>query len=177
LKRSLEDFLSEALDGGLVRDGVVATSTTQARDLWRIREGMVEAQKHEGGSIKHDVAVPVSRVADFVGRACAAVSAALPGIRPLAFGHVGDGNIHFNLSQPTGADTKAFLARQAEFNHIVHDLARSFNGSISAEHGIGRLKREELPHYKSPLELALMRRLKQALDPDDLMNPGKILPP
>src|SRR6185437_10651908 len=144
---------------------------------WRIREAMVEGQKREGGSIKHDVSVPVSRVADFITRASTAVTVRLPGIRPVAFGHVGDGNIHFNLSQPPGADTKMFLERRPEFNHIVHDLARGLNGSISAEHGIGRLKREELPRYKSPLELALMRRLKQALDPDDLMNPGKILPP
>jgi D-lactate dehydrogenase (cytochrome) len=177
LRRSLEEFLSEALAGGLVKDGVVATSTAQARDLWRIREAMVEGQKYEGASIKHDVSVPVSRVADFVTRASAAVTAKLPGIRPLAFGHVGDGNIHFNLAQPPGVDTNVFLARRPEFNHIVHDLARGLNGSISAEHGIGRLKREEMPRYKSSLELALMRRLKQALDPDDLMNPGKILPP
>jgi len=177
LRRSLEEFLSEALAAGLVKDGVVAASTAQARDLWRIREAMVEGQKYEGGSIKHDVSVPVSRVADFITRASGAATARLPGIRPLAFGHVGDGNIHFNLSQPPGADTKVFLARRAEFNHIVHDLARALNGSISAEHGIGRLKREELPRYKSSIELALMRRLKQALDPDDLMNPGKILPP
>ena len=177
LRRSLEAFLSEALAEGLVKDGVVAASTAQARDLWRIREAMVEGQKYEGGSIKHDVSVAVSRVADFIARASAAATAKLPGIRPLAFGHVGDGNIHFNLAQPPGADPKVFLARRPEFNHIVHDLARSLNGSISAEHGIGRLKREELPRYKSSLELALMRRLKQALDPDDLMNPGKVLLP
>jgi D-lactate dehydrogenase (cytochrome) len=156
---------------------VVAASAAQGRDLWRIREGMVEAQKHEGGSIKHDVSVPVSRVADFILRAIAAVEARLPGIRPLAFGHVGDGNIHFNLSQPPRADTAVYLARRPEFNHLVHDLVQSLGGSISAEHGIGRLRREELKRYKSPLELALMRRLKQAFDPDDLMNPGKILPP
>jgi len=177
LRRSLEQFLSEALAGGLVKDGVVAASMAQSRDLWRIREAMVEGQKYEGGSIKHDVSVPVSRVADFIARASAVAAARLPGIRPLAFGHVGDGNIHFNLSQPPGADATVFLARRPEFNHIVHDLARALNGSISAEHGIGRLKREELPRYKSSLELALMRRLKQALDPDDIMNPGKILPP
>jgi FAD/FMN-containing dehydrogenase len=177
LRRSLEEFLSDALAGGLVQDGVVAASAAQARDLWRIREAMVEGQKYEGGSIKHDISVPVSRVADFIRRASDAVSAKLPGIRPLAFGHVGDGNVHFNLSQPRGADAQVFLARRPEFNHIIHDLARDFNGSISAEHGIGRLKRDELPRHKSSIELALMRRLKQALDPDDLMNPGKILPP
>jgi FAD/FMN-containing dehydrogenase len=177
LRASLEAFLAETMATGLLRDGVVAASAAQGRDLWRIREGMVEAQKHEGGSIKHDVSVPVSRVADFILRAIAAVEARLPGIRPLAFGHVGDGNIHFNLSQPPRADTAVYLARRPEFNHLVHDLVQSLGGSISAEHGIGRLRREELKRYKSPLELALMRRLKQAFDPDDLMNPGKILPP
>jgi D-lactate dehydrogenase (cytochrome) len=175
LRQSLEAFLAETMEAGLIEDGVVAQSAGQARDLWRIREGMVEAQKYEGASIKHDVSVPVSRVAEFITRACAAVEAKLPGIRPLAFGHVGDGNIHFNLSQPLRADSRVFLARWAEFNHIVHDLVRELGGSISAEHGIGRLKLEELPRYKAPLELDLMRRLKQALDPHDLMNPRKIL--
>jgi FAD/FMN-containing dehydrogenase len=177
LRASLETFLAETMAASLLRDGVIAASQAQARDLWRIREAMVEAQKYEGGSIKHDVSVPVSRVADFILRATEAVEAKLPGIRPLAFGHVGDGNIHFNLSQPPRADTAVFLARRAEFNHLVHDLVRGFGGSISAEHGIGRLRREELPRYKSPLELALMRRLKHALDPDNLMNPAKILAP
>ena len=177
LRASLETFLAETMAAGLLRDGVLAASAAQAKDLWRIREAMVEAQKYEGGSIKHDVSVPVSRVADFILRATAAVEAKLPGIRPLAFGHVGDGNIHFNLSQPPRADAAVFLARRAEFNHVVHDLVLSLGGSISAEHGIGRLRREELPRYKSSLELALMRRLKRALDPDDLMNPGKILAP
>jgi len=176
LRASLEGFLAAAMSDRLVADGVVATSSAQARALWRIREGMVEGQKHEGGSIKHDVSVPVSRVAAFILAATAAVEAALPGIRPVAFGHVGDGNVHFNLSQPLAAQTPAFLARWAEFNHIVHDLVRRFGGSISAEHGIGRMKRDELPRYKAALELALMRKLKRAFDPADLMNPGKILP-
>ena len=177
LRGALEAFLVDSMNAGLVQDGVIASSTAQARDLWRIREGMVEGQKFEGGSIKHDVSVPVSRVAEFIKRAIAAVEARLPGIRALAFGHVGDGNIHFNLSQPVRADTAVFMARWAEFNRLVHDLVRDFDGSISAEHGIGRMKREELPRYKSPLELALMRKLKHALDPEDLMNPGKILRP
>jgi D-lactate dehydrogenase (cytochrome) len=177
LRQALETLLGEALEEGLIQDGVIAASAAQAQDLWRIREGMVEAQKFEGGSIKHDVSVPVSKVADFILAASEAVSQRLPGIRPLAFGHVGDGNIHFNLSQPAGAETAVFLARWAEFNHLVHDLVQGFGGSISAEHGIGRLKRDELPRYKSALELALMRRVKEALDPDGLMNPGKILMP
>ena len=177
LRPALEGFLAEAMTQGLVQDGVVASSGEQARALWRIREGMVEGQKYEGGSIKHDVSVPVSKVAEFIVRAIAAVEAKLPGIRPVAFGHVGDGNIHFNLSQPRGADTKVFMARRVEFNHLVHHLVTSYGGSISAEHGIGLLKRDALPHYKSPLELQLMRTLKRALDPQGLMNPGKVLAP
>jgi len=175
LRAALEAFLAKAMEDGLVQDGVIAASGEQARALWRIREGMVESQKHEGGSIKHDISVPVSQVADFIVKAIGAVEARLPGIRPIAFGHVGDGNVHFNLSQPKGAQTAVFLARRDEFNHIVHDLVQGFGGSISAEHGVGRLKREELPRYKSALELELMRKLKQALDPAGLMNPGKIL--
>jgi FAD/FMN-containing dehydrogenase len=177
LRPALEAFLAEAMAQGLVQNGVIASSGEQARALWRIREGMVEGQKHEGGSIKHDVSVPVSKVADFILRATAAVEALLPGIRPLAFGHVGDGNVHFNLSQPKGAETRVFLARWAEFNRLVHDLVRGFGGSISAEHGIGRLKRDELARCKSALELELMRKLKRALDPEGLMNPGKVLAP
>jgi FAD/FMN-containing dehydrogenase len=177
LRGALEAFLAEAMGEGLVGDGVIALSSEQANALWRIREGMVEGQKHEGGSIKHDVSVPVSKVAEFIVKAIAAVEAKLPGIRPIAFGHVGDGNVHFNLSQPKGADTAVFLARWAEFNHIVHDLVQRFGGSISAEHGVGRLKRDELPRYKSALELELMRRIKHALDPDGLMNPDKVLQP
>jgi len=177
LRQSLESFLADAMDAALVQDGVIAASTAQARDLWRIREGVVEGQKHDGGSIKHDVSVPVSKVAEFIVRASAAVAAKLPGIRPVAFGHVGDGNIHFNLSQPPAAETRVFMARWKEFNRLVHDLVQSFDGSISAEHGIGQLKREELMHYKSPLELELMRKVKHALDPAGLMNPDKILGP
>ena len=175
LKDTLEQFLADVMEAGLVKNGVIATSSAQARDLWRIREGLVEAQKHEGGSIKHDVSVPVSRVATFILDANKAIAERLPGIRPNAFGHVGDGNIHYNIHQPEAADTKVFLARREEFNRIVHDIAVGLNGSISAEHGIGRLKVEELAHYKAPIEIELMRRVKEALDPDGIMNPGKIL--
>jgi D-lactate dehydrogenase (cytochrome) len=177
LREALEAFLAETIEAGLVADGVIAASGAQSQELWRIREAIVMAQNHEGGSIKHDVAVPVSRVADFIIEASEAVARRLPGIRPVAFGHVGDGNIHFNLSQPVGMDTKAYLAHWAEMNRIVHDAVAARGGSISAEHGIGRLKRDELRHYKSPLELELMARVKQALDPGNLMNPGKILAP
>jgi len=177
LKDTLEQFLGEVMEAGLVKDGVIAASKAQARDLWRIREGVVEAQKYEGGSHKHDVSVPVSKVAEFILAADKAIAERLPGIRPNAFGHVGDGNIHYNIHQPEAADTAVFLKRREEFNRIVHDIAVGLNGSISAEHGIGRLKREELAHYKSPLEIELMRRVKQALDPACIMNPGKILAP
>jgi D-lactate dehydrogenase (cytochrome) len=175
LRDALERFLGETIESGLVADGAIAASTAQARAFWRIREGLVEAQIPEGGGIKHDISVPVSQVANFIVRASAAVAAALPGIRPVAFGHVGDGNVHFNLLEPAGADTKQFLARWQEFNRIVHDIVAEMDGSISAEHGIGRLKVEELAHYRAALELALMRRIKHAIDPDGTMNPGKVL--
>jgi len=177
LKDMLEHFLGKAMGANLVKDGVVAASGAQARDLWRIREGVVEAQKHEGGSHKHDVSVPVSKVADFINAANKAIADRLPGIRPNAFGHVGDGNIHYNIHQPEAADIAVYLKRREEFNRIVHDIAVGLNGSISAEHGIGRLKREELAHYKPAIEIELMRRVKAALDPDGIMNPGKILVP
>jgi FAD/FMN-containing dehydrogenase len=170
----LERLLEAALDEDLVADGIVAESGAQAKALWRIREEIVEAQLYVG-SIKHDVSVPVSRVAEFIVRATAGVTERLPGIRPIAFGHVGDGNIHFNLTQPEGLDTDKYLGRWQEFNDIVHGVVRELGGSISAEHGVGRLKRDEIIHYKSPTEIELMRRIKRALDPDNIMNPGKLV--
>ncbi len=160
-----------------MEDGTIAASAAQARDLWRIREGVVEAQKHIGAGIKHDVSVPVSSVADFIRTAAEAVIQHCPGARPIPFGHVGDGNIHFNIAQPLGAAPAAFLAQQGAVNHIVHDIATRLEGSISAEHGIGLLKRDELPRYKPKVALDLMRRIKAALDPDGIMNPGKVLEP
>jgi FAD/FMN-containing dehydrogenase len=181
LRASLETFLGEVVEAGLIADGVVATSVQQAQQLWRIREAMVEAQKHEGGSIKHDVSVPVSRVAECIERLTAAAEARLPRCRPLAFGHVGDGNVHFNVSEPARADyktdpapTKAFLARRSEVNALVHGIVTEMGGSISAEHGIGILKRDELPRYKGAVAIDLMRAVKRALDPDNVMNPGKV---
>jgi D-lactate dehydrogenase (cytochrome) len=175
LRQALDDFLAAALDEGLIEDGTIAQSAAQARDLWRIREGMVEAQKPIGTVIKHDVAVPVSKVATFIAAASDAVARHTAGVRIIPFGHVGDGNIHFNLAQPVGGDGAAFTADTHAINEIVHDIAAGLAGSISAEHGIGILKRDELPRYKPAAALDLMRRVKHALDPDGIMNPGKIL--
>ncbi len=171
----MEAGLGAAFEAGEVLDATIAASEAQAAALWRLREDMSEAQKHEGGSVKHDVSVPVSRVPEFLERALPAVEARLPGLRPCPFGHVGDGNIHFNLSQPVGMDKAAFLALWEDFNRIVHDIVVDMDGSIAAEHGIGRLKRDELAHYADPLALELMRRLKQAMDPAGLLNPGKVI--
>ena len=177
LRAALEDFLADAMAAGLIADGTIASSTAQTRAFWRLREGLVEAQKFEGGGIKHDISVPVSRVAAFITRATEAVTERLPGIRPIAFGHVGDGNVHFNLCEPVGADREQFLARWDEFARLVHDIVADMAGSISAEHGIGRLKVDELVHYRTALELVLMRRIKDAIDPGSTMNPGKIMRP
>ncbi len=175
LRAGLEDVLERAMAAGDVRDAVIAESEAQGRALWRLRESISEAQRFEGASVKHDVAVPVSRVADFIRVATAACEAAVPGIRVVAFGHVGDGNIHFNMNQPTeGWTHDGFMAERPRFNRIVHDIVADMQGSISAEHGIGRIKKAELAHYRAPLELDLMRALKAQLDPKGIMNPGKI---
>jgi FAD/FMN-containing dehydrogenase len=176
LRALFEAGLGRSLESGLVLDAAVAENTRQSRAFWQIREGLVEAQKYEGGSLKNDVSVPVSRVADFIDLATRAVEASVPGIRPVTFGHVGDGNIHFNLSQPEGADTATFMARWDEIQTVVNDIVRDLDGSISAEHGIGRIKRQELARLKSPIELELMHTVKAALDPKGIMNPGKVLP-
>ncbi|WP_127090905.1 FAD-binding oxidoreductase [Aquabacter cavernae] len=172
-----EGVLAEAFEAGEVEDAVIAASEAQADALWRLREDLSDAQKCEGGSIKHDVSVPVSRVADFMVEAARLCEAQMPGVRVCAFGHVGDGNIHFNLSQPVDMTKAAFLESWEPFNRLVHDYVASLGGSISAEHGIGVLKREELGLYKDKVALDLMARLKSALDPAGLLNPGKVLPP
>jgi FAD/FMN-containing dehydrogenase len=175
LRDSLEEFLGAAIEDGLVSDATLAANERQAAAFWAIREGIVEAQKFEGGSIKHDVSVAVSKAPDFIARATALVEKMVPGIRPVPFGHVGDGNIHFNLSQPEGADRAAYLSRWEEVNHAVHSLVVEMGGSISAEHGIGYMKVAENAHFKSEVELDLLRAVKRALDPAGHMNPGKVI--
>jgi FAD/FMN-containing dehydrogenase len=172
---AVEFWLAGMLEDGHIADAVLAQNETQAAKLWALRENISEAQKIEGISIKHDIAVPVSAIPEFLARADAALAQEFPGIRVVAFGHVGDGNLHYNLSQADARENTAFIASQPEVNRIVHDTVAALNGSISAEHGIGQLKREELLRYKSPVEMALMRSIKQAIDPRGLMNPGKIL--
>ncbi|MDP3537816.1 MAG: FAD-binding oxidoreductase [Azonexus sp.] len=172
---AVEAWLAARIEAGEVVDGVIAQSESQSAKLWALRENISEAQKIEGVSIKHDISVPVSRIPDFLTQADALLNETFPGIRVVAFGHVGDGNLHYNLSKPDAQENTAFIASQPVVNRLVHDAVHALNGSISAEHGIGQLKREELLRYKSPVEMALMRSIKQALDPQGLMNPGKIL--
>jgi FAD/FMN-containing dehydrogenase len=173
--RLVEAIFAEGFDHGLVQDGMRAESVAQAEEVWRLRHSMSEVQRNEGGSIKHDVAVPVSAVPELIERASAAVAAAVPGVRPVPFGHIGDGNIHFNFSQPLGADKQAFLARWDEVNALVHGVVLDLGGTISAEHGIGAMKRDLLKRVKPPLEIDMMRRLKSAFDPNGILNPGKVL--
>jgi FAD/FMN-containing dehydrogenase len=165
--------VATAADSGLVSDAVFATTGAQTAALWRLRESISEAQKPEGGSIKHDVSVPVSRIPAFLKEALAAVQRLIPGIRPVPFGHVGDGNLHFNLTQPVGQARADFLAKWEAVNEVVHDIVARHEGSISAEHGIGFAKRDEIRRYKSPLEIEIMRTIKRALDPRGILNPGK----
>jgi FAD/FMN-containing dehydrogenase len=175
LRRIVEDTIAIAIQKGTARDAVLAANESQRIALWRLRESFSEAQKLEGASIKHDVSVPVQAIPEFLHRGCAAISELIPGVRPVPFGHVGDGNIHFNFSAPENGDGQAFLARWDEVSRIIHDLANSFGGSISAEHGLGIMKRDEITRYKSPIELDLMRTLKRTLDPNNILNPGKVL--
>ncbi|HEY1747150.1 MAG TPA: FAD-linked oxidase C-terminal domain-containing protein, partial [Xanthobacteraceae bacterium] len=175
LRDSLEEILAEGLKRGLIIDAAVADSLEQAKAFWRLREMFGEVQRHEGGSIKHDVSVPVAAVPDFIAEANAAVAALLPKARPVPFGHLGDGNIHYNVSQPVGADRAAFLGRWNDVNAAVFTVVKKFGGSISAEHGVGVMKRDLLPSVKDPVSLDLMRKIKHLLDPNNILNPGKVL--
>jgi FAD/FMN-containing dehydrogenase len=172
-RATAEQVVADALAADLINDAVLASSPAQATALWRLREAISESQKPEGASIKHDISVPVSRIPSLVAKVLTAAPGVIPGIRPVPFGHVGDGNLHFNFSQPIGMDPKAFLARGEDLHLVVHDLTVAEGGSISAEHGIGLAKRQEILRYKTPVELAMMRAIKTALDPKGIMNPGK----
>jgi FAD/FMN-containing dehydrogenase len=172
----LEDQLEAALvTQNYATDATLARSQAQASELWRIRDSISEAQKREGASIKHDISVPVAAIPAFIEKATMAVAAKFPGARPVTFGHLGDGNLHFNFSAPPGGDAE-FLAGWDEMQLIVHDLVKEFSGSISAEHGIGLMKRDLLLRYKSHEELDAMRALKHAFDPNNILNPGKVVP-
>jgi FAD/FMN-containing dehydrogenase len=175
LRATLETILAEAMEAGLVLDATIAVNQTQARAMWKMREDHAEAQKELGLSIKHDVSVPVSRIAEFIARADAALGKAYPDIKHLAFGHIGDGNIHYNPGWENSPGVAAKAKERDPINRIVHDLVVELGGSISAEHGLGLLRRDEVKHYKSPVEIELMRTLKRALDPHNLMNPGKLI--
>ncbi len=172
---AMEHFLTDALESGEADDAVIAASGAQANAFWHLRENLSWAQKPEGGSIKHDISVPVASIPAFLEVANQAVERLIPNVRFCTFGHMGDGNLHYNISQPVGADKAAFLARWHEVNAVVHDIVGNFDGSISAEHGIGQLKRDELSRFKDPVALELMRRIKQMFDPAGIMNPGKVL--
>lgn len=172
---TLESLLGAAIEAGVAGDAVVAQSLVEARALWALREGIPEAQARSGGNVKHDIALPISAIPGFVERTNAALAARFAWIRPYTFGHLGDGNLHYNFGTQPGVPIAQAFAEEATINRIVHDAVAACGGSISAEHGLGQLKRGEIARYKSPVELALMRRIKQALDPLGLMNPGKVL--
>jgi D-lactate dehydrogenase (cytochrome) len=168
-------LMQQALEAGLIADAVVAQSIAQSRRFWQLRENISEAQAAEGKNIKHDISVPISAIGRFVEATDAAIAARFPGVRMVVFGHLGDGNLHYNVSPPPDVPDEAFLALQPAMHELVHDAVAAAGGSISAEHGIGVLRREEMLRYKSPVELAMMRTLKHALDPLGIMNPGKVL--
>ncbi|WP_428487479.1 FAD-binding oxidoreductase [Rhodopila sp.] len=176
LHAMLEQVLEQALNTAIVQDAVIAASDAQRAAIWRLREEHSEAQKREGASVKNDVSVPVSKVPAFIRQATATCEALIPGIRVVPFGHMGDGNIHFNLEQPAGSDAAWFLARDHAIMDAVNEVVQAFDGSFSAEHGIGRLKPYMMPDWRGGAELALMQRIKAAIDPGRIMNPGKVLP-
>uniref|UniRef100_UPI00356B4B99 FAD-binding oxidoreductase n=1 Tax=Sneathiella sp. TaxID=1964365 RepID=UPI00356B4B99 len=175
LKDLMEAILAAGYEQDIILDAIVPASDSQQKTLWQLREEISGAQKPEGGSIKHDISVPVSRFADFIREADIAVARIIPNFRSVAFGHIGDGNVHYNPLQPTDMDREVYLAHWEEVSRAVHDIAVNMRGSISAEHGIGRLKADDLVHYKSAIEIDLMRRIKRVIDPEGIMNPDKLL--
>jgi FAD/FMN-containing dehydrogenase len=175
LRDVLEEILADGHAKGLVLDATIADSMQQGKSFWRIREMFGEVQRHIGASIKHDISVPVAAIPAFIAEADAAVVKFIPGSRTLPFGHVGDGNIHYNVMQPEGADKAKFLARWHDVNEVVFAVVKKHGGSISAEHGVGVMKRDILPEYKDPVAIELMRALKRTLDPNGILNPGKVL--
>ena len=170
-----EAVLGDAIDAGLVNDAAIAANVAQSKALWHLRESIPLAEAELGKSVKHDVSIPISSIAGFVHKTNALLQARFPGVRHVIFGHLGDGNLHYNVANAPGQTESELLALQSEIYGVVHDSVHAHSGSISAEHGVGQLKRDELPRYKSAVELALMRRIKRALDPQGLMNPGKVL--
>ncbi len=175
LPGALQSALEAALDTGTISDATVAESLGDRAQMWAMREQMSEVQSKEGASIKHDVSVPIAAVPELIAAGSAAALATVPGIRPCAFGHMGDGNIHFNFSQPEGADARAFMAEEAKLNAAIYEVVLRLGGSVSAEHGIGQLKAGLLRRVKDPVALDMMRAIKQALDPNGIINPGKVL--
>ena len=175
LAQMLESCLGEAFEQGEALDAVVASNETQVAALWALREGISEAQNHEGPSLKHDISIPVSSIPAFIEETDLRLLEAFPGVRIVAYGHVGDGNLHYNISKPVGTEDAPFKAQAEAIMHVIYEATVAFAGSISAEHGLGQAKRDAALRYKSPLELEMMRTLKQALDPSGLMNPGKVL--
>jgi FAD/FMN-containing dehydrogenase len=175
IANTIEPLLTSAHGQGLIRDAAISRSLRQAEDFWRLREAFSEAQKGAGGSIKHDIAVPVARIPEFLRRAANVVESVCPGARPVPFGHFGDGNLHYNVSQPEGMDKAAYLALWDAMSGAIFELVTELGGSISAEHGIGQMKRDVLKRYKSGVEIDMMRAIKTALDPKGILNPGKVL--
>ena len=175
LSTEIETALAEAIEAKIALDAVIAGSEAQAAGLWALREHIPDAQKREGPNIKHDIGVPIARIPAFLARAEQALDAAFPGVRYVVFGHLGDGNLHYNLSAPPSIDAAVFIEHTGRATAIVYDLVAEFGGSFSAEHGIGQMKRDAMARYKAPIELELMRRIKRALDPHATLNPGKVV--
>lgn len=175
--QALENIMQDALQKNIALDAVVAASLSQSAELWKIRESISEAQAREGKNIKHDISIPISNISDFVHQTDTLLQQQFAGCRMVTFGHIGDGNLHYNVSAPKTPSISEFLMKQNAINRVVYDSVAQFSGSISAEHGLGALKREEILHYKSPVEMQLMRSIKNALDPNNIMNPGKVVMP